>query len=461
MPFTPADAEKHIKGLSPEKAEQWSSVANSVRDKCIADGGEEIACDATAIRQANGVVGKNNTDTINFEHTQTFNISDVEIFSVGKWNGDEYTEKDLDDMIEAFDKVGFKPPVKLGHNGDQEKELLKDGQPALGWIANIKRVGNKLLADLKEIPRALYDAFKRGNYKTVSSEIYWDYEQGGKTFPRVLRALAFLGADIPAVTDLQSISNLYSDDNGNKYKSYEYETKNNADLIKEQQTPVEETKDGAENLTKGGDKMTTKSNDDVVNDTVKIYKDKITELEGKISEFTVQLNDSNTEKKELKGKIGNLTSEIDTAKQQLKEFVESAEKEKAERRKNDVTEFCDNLVKQARLAPALKTKVSNLLTSCTDEIVHIFTDDKGTKQEVSMFALAKEIFSQGNKIVNFSEVCPQGQQPDNTDDDNAGEVLDKLTKDYMTKHNIKSYEEALETIYKANPELVSRHKAGN
>lgn len=60
MPWTKADVDKHKKGLSDAKKEQWVAIANSVRQKCLDDGGSEEDCDAKAIRQANGAVINNN-----------------------------------------------------------------------------------------------------------------------------------------------------------------------------------------------------------------------------------------------------------------------------------------------------------------------------------------------------------------------------------------------------------------
>ena len=57
MPWTPADAHRHKRGLSARQARQWARVANSVQARCLADGGTQAACDASAIRQANGAVG--------------------------------------------------------------------------------------------------------------------------------------------------------------------------------------------------------------------------------------------------------------------------------------------------------------------------------------------------------------------------------------------------------------------
>ncbi len=57
MPFDMSSARKHKKGLSESQALKWASIANSVRNKCLKDGGREKACDAMAIRIANSKVG--------------------------------------------------------------------------------------------------------------------------------------------------------------------------------------------------------------------------------------------------------------------------------------------------------------------------------------------------------------------------------------------------------------------
>jgi hypothetical protein len=57
MPWTTRDVDRFKRGLTDVQKRQWIRIANSVRARCIADGGSESACDALAIRQANGIVG--------------------------------------------------------------------------------------------------------------------------------------------------------------------------------------------------------------------------------------------------------------------------------------------------------------------------------------------------------------------------------------------------------------------
>jgi hypothetical protein len=52
MPWTPADAEQHIAGLSAHQRVVWARVANSVRVACIGEGRSPDECDAAALRQA-------------------------------------------------------------------------------------------------------------------------------------------------------------------------------------------------------------------------------------------------------------------------------------------------------------------------------------------------------------------------------------------------------------------------
>ena len=134
-----------------------------------------------------------------------------EVFAVGDWKGDKYGTKDLDEIVKGFDetKDALKPYVKLGHN-DGQNLAQKDGLPAVGWIENVRRQGKKLLVDIKNVPKKIYELIKTGAYKRVSSEIFFNLDINGKKYPKLLKAVAFLGGDTPAVTSLDDILALYT-----------------------------------------------------------------------------------------------------------------------------------------------------------------------------------------------------------------------------------------------------------
>lgn len=139
-------------------------------------------------------------------HQYAKDLRGVEIFSTGTWNKDTYSESDLDSMVSAFHSLGVRPPVKLGHDEAQKWFGQKDGAPALGWVANLRRFGSKLVGDLVDVPDALHEMITSKRYRTKSAEVYWNYKDGeGRIWPRVLRAVALLGADLPAVSNLQDL----------------------------------------------------------------------------------------------------------------------------------------------------------------------------------------------------------------------------------------------------------------
>ncbi|MFZ9092488.1 MAG: hypothetical protein ACO3FE_20615, partial [Planctomycetaceae bacterium] len=125
----------------------------------------------------------------------------VPIFSVGEWNGLKFSEEDLDDIAENFESLReiHKVPLKLGHNDEQP---MTDGQPALGWADNVRRQGDKLIADFTDVPRILRNAIKARRFRSVSVELLMGVKRGDSVLRHVLDAVAILGADQPAVNNL-------------------------------------------------------------------------------------------------------------------------------------------------------------------------------------------------------------------------------------------------------------------
>ena len=148
---------------------------------------------------------------------ETVTIRGQEIFAAGRWNNDFYSETDLDAMVDAFNEVGFNPAIKIGH-ADGQEQLKADeyrkifGAPSLGQIERIYRRGSKLFADFINVPKRLAELINKKAYSRISAEIFWQYACNftGKTFPRVLKAVSLLGAEIPAITSLKDIEALYT-----------------------------------------------------------------------------------------------------------------------------------------------------------------------------------------------------------------------------------------------------------
>jgi len=166
------------------------------------------------------------TEEVIFTEVKKFasmkSIDGVEIFRVGTWNGDSYDEKDLDNLVENFEKLKNKQavPLKIGHS-ESQKELKKEGLPAAGWVTGLKRVGDRLVAMISDMPKKIFELVKRKAYKKVSAEIYPIYKDGeGNKYDKVLRAVALLGGEIPAVEGLSDVLSLYHGEGEQEFKAY-------------------------------------------------------------------------------------------------------------------------------------------------------------------------------------------------------------------------------------------------
>lgn len=152
---------------------------------------------------------------IDISQMPTYQLKGVQVFMPGRWNGDEYTAADIDELAQNAELLRdrVKPMLKLGHSNDL---VLKEGLPAVGWATRVYTQDGVLLADFDQVPKLIYDLVQKGGYKRVSAEIFTNYQdtepETGKrrSYGKVLRGVALLGGDTPAVDTLQDVALLYS-----------------------------------------------------------------------------------------------------------------------------------------------------------------------------------------------------------------------------------------------------------
>jgi len=102
-----------------------------------------------------------------------YTIRGVEIFATGKWNDSVYGPTELDEMVTAFRTMEFEPPILIGHKSDV-------GELSNGFVANLRRVGEKLIADFVDVPAQVYNWIKTRRLNAVSAEIYSIFHFEGK-----------------------------------------------------------------------------------------------------------------------------------------------------------------------------------------------------------------------------------------------------------------------------------------
>jgi len=243
-----------------------------------------------------------NTQAQNRNYAKMYDF-EAEIFSTGNWNGDEYTEKDLHGIAQAFEalKEEIKPMLKLGNHENKF-------DPALGWVEGLRVQGEKLYAKFMNVPKILYDAIKNRLYKRVSVELFPNYKgkSNGNLYPYVLDGVAILGAAVPAVTNLADLT---------KYMTSKF---------------------------RGG----TDDDHRIVFEIDNVFKHELKNKErGGVMPMTdeekKQFDDLQRENKTLK--LKNETMENQEQDRKKKEF---------EDKKKDVKEFCEKAVKDKTMLPA-------------------------------------------------------------------------------------------------------------
>lgn len=395
--------------LPPEAQEVWRKAANSA----LGSGKDEEAAVRMgweAVKSA-GWSKQGDEWRKQANNAKLFDV-DIEFFSSGKWNGDEYSEQDLDDIVKNFEALRetIKPPVKLGHNAASKiNKPIEDGQPALGWVEKVWKKGNKLLARLTKVPEVIYNAIKEGRYSRVSAEIYWNYKSTkGKTFNYVLKAIALLGADTPAVDNLEDL---------------------------------------AAYLTAEGTAF----------DKLAAYGFDVTE-EGELKSFTYNLEED-MDVKELEAKIKNYESEIARLKGEgeearaevieLRKFKEQQVLVVRQNRFDEVKAFCEEMVKAGKMTPAVRDKVI-----ASEKELH-YSEEAGF---AFPFAILKDYAKSVKAILEFDE---KGMEKDKRQASytHAPTEVDRRAQDLIKKGDFKAeqYSEAVRAVLSADEELARQY----
>jgi hypothetical protein len=146
-------------------------------------------------------------------------IPDVELCAVGTWHASTgtttFTLQDMLDSVAALDCPGVRNPVlKLGHTEDDGAGIRWDGEPAVGWIGNMRMAADnaKIVGDFTGMPAWLAGVLPSA-YPDRSVEIYRPFIcQIGHVHPAAITAVALLGVSRPGVgvlRSLQDVAGLY------------------------------------------------------------------------------------------------------------------------------------------------------------------------------------------------------------------------------------------------------------
>lgn len=149
----------------------------------------------------------------------TETINGIDIFRAGKWTDSSgkvntWTVEQLQKMVANFATLSnqIKPFLKMRHlsKGDENKIT---GGASLGWIKNLRMVGDRVIGDISDVPAKLAALIRARRFTRVSAEIFPKFkDSAGKAVGPVLSAVGLLGAQHPAVTTLDDITALHEGD---------------------------------------------------------------------------------------------------------------------------------------------------------------------------------------------------------------------------------------------------------
>jgi hypothetical protein len=146
--------------------------------------------------------------------TATAELRDIELARAGSWklaSGPlEVSDEMLADAARFANREGARPGyLKIGHT--DTRFMAGDGEPALGWLHNIRLEeddeGHVLKGDLHDVPDWLAEAIPR-HWPDRSIEGYADYTHDGQQYGLVVDGLALLGVTPPGMPSIRSLRDL-------------------------------------------------------------------------------------------------------------------------------------------------------------------------------------------------------------------------------------------------------------
>lgn len=147
------------------------------------------------------------------EKAPRYRLKGIECFRAGTHRDKVYSVADLDNMVELFRKYQSGPgalmrvPGKIGHPDEQRQveDFDESAKPAAGRVERLWRDGDILKADVGEMAEPEARAIAARRYFSTSSEVYDTPPRGIPGKGKMLRAVSFLGADVPQVKQLAEL----------------------------------------------------------------------------------------------------------------------------------------------------------------------------------------------------------------------------------------------------------------
>jgi len=327
---------------------------------------------------------------------------EVEVFKAGDYGEKgRYGEDELKQIAESYDESVHEAPVTIDH---------AQAGPAFGWVKGLKAIGNRLVAVLGDLNAEFKETVKAGAYKKISVEIYKKFKETGKPY---LRAVSFLGAQVPEIKGLSPVR--FTE--GEKFIDIEYH--------------------------KGGEgrmdeKELEKLKKDLADAKEKLASFAESDLAKTVASLEARVKDAEAKAAEERQK--RLTAE-DKAKMVALQFGERTQADVIRAAEQHVDQFCEQALKAGYITPAqiacgLRELMIDASLAPSDKVI---TFGEGGKVSGSPIEILKSILTQ-HKVVLFGEAAPGGERKSLG---NIAEFAEKARKCNVT---IAQYQKACEAV---------------
>jgi len=286
--------------------------------------------------------------------SKKYTIKNVPIVEAGVWHqgATKITEEDLDELVANYEetKDRFAPYIVLGsHTSKKKMEESDAGIPSFGVLTNIRKVGNRLVADLSELTQVVRDLIVKGAYRRPSIEMWlkWNDTVADKVRGKFLAGIALLGAVHPAANTLplkiEDVAALYAS-GGDDVEEVHIELEGPFELEEDPEKPAIKDPDD-----EGGDNEMDEKIREQYEENLRTVKEKLEAAE-KANVDTVD---------EFKTKVEELEAKIKVEEDAKGKAAAKAKDEK-------IALFLEEQTKAGKLIPAQNSIYAKALTDAVD-----------------------------------------------------------------------------------------------
>jgi hypothetical protein len=332
-----------------------------------------------------------------------------------------FTVEDLDNVVDSYNPGYHEAPLVIGHP--------IDNAPAFGWVAELKRQGDILLARVKDIVPEFAEAVQSGLYKKRSISLYPNM---------VLRHVGFLGAMPPAVKGLENIAFREELLEAQSYEFAEYRSEEKFSLLSRVMRRIREyliEKDGSEKA----NNIISESDIDWLQVVAK--EDQLMYVENSPQEDIELLKKLETQLAEANQKIKKLEEEKSSLAAQFAEATKppetdyKAEYEKKVAELNQLKEiarkeahvaFCDSMITAGKMIPAEKDTAVEIMVALDQG--ENFQFSEGNDDNSSVAKYRKQFETRKPHALFAEQATKQRAVAENTDFSEAASVGKRITE---------------------------------